>query len=332
MSLERLAGQIQRCRKCRLWKMRENAVPGEGNPKARLFFVGEAPGREEDKRGRPFVGAAGKILDESLERAGLKRKGIFITSVLKCRPPVNRNPRKDEIEKCRSYLASQIEEVDPDVILALGRFGHKALSGKSMKVSEARLTTGEYAGRVLAATYHPAAVLYNRRLQRHLTSDLKRAWKLAKSEDVRIISGPTRRGKKTVRLQSAGGAIFRKGRILLIRKRSEKLWCLPKGQLEEGENIEQAARREMKEETGLRNLRIEQRLCDVEYSYFWPQDNINYQKEAAYFLTRAPGKQKPRLENRFDACKWCTERDAQELLHHDNDVHVVKEAFKATQK
>lgn len=332
MSLERLAGQIRRCRKCRLWKTRENAVPGEGDPKARLFFVGEAPGRQEDRRGRPFAGAAGKILDKSLETACLKRKDVFITSVLKCRPPGNRNPRKDEIEKCQLHLASQIEEVDPDVVLALGSFGHKVLSGKSMNVSKARLITGEYAGRVLMATYHPAAVLYNRRLQRLLTSDLKKAWKLAKSEDVRIISGPTRRGKKTVRLLSAGGTIFRKGRILLIRKRSEKLWGLPKGRLEEGESTEEAARREMEEETGLQNLRMEKKLCEIEYSYFWPQDDINYQKSVAYFLARAPGNQRPRLEDRFDAYIWCTRQDAQKLLHHDNDVRTVREAFKALRK
>lgn len=332
MSLERLAGRIRRCRKCRLWKKRENAVPGEGNSKARLFLVGEAPGREEDKKGRPFVGAAGRILDESLKRAGLKRKDVFITSVLKCRPPGNRNPRRDEIEKCRTYLTSQIEEVDPEVVLALGSFGHKVLSGKSMKMSKARLTTTEYAGRVLVATYHPAAVLYNRRLQRFLTSDLKRARNLSKSDDVRIISVPARRGKETIRLRSAGGAIFRKGRILLIRKRSERLWGLPKGQLEEGESGEETAQREMEEETGLDNIRINQKLCEIEYEYFWSLDDVNYRKEVAYFLAHAPGNKKPRLEDRFDAYRWCTRQDAEKLLYHSNDLRVMREAFNALRK
>lgn len=332
MTLEKLARQVKRCRRCRLWKTRKKAVPGEGNGSARIFLVGEAPGREEDEEGRPFVGAAGKILNDCLEKAGLKRKEVFITSVLRCRPPGNRNPRKDEIEKCRPHLISYIEEIDPDIVLALGSFGYKVLSGRSTKVSQARSGAGEYGGRILMATYHPAAILYNRRLMKHLTSDLKRAKELTESETVRIISRPAKRGKKRKTLQSAGGVIFRRGRILLIRKRSEKLWCLPKGQLEKGENLEQAALREMREETGLKLLEIEQKLRDIEYSYHWPQDDVNYRKRVTYFLTRASGNQKPELQGRFDKYKWCTEREAVKLLYHRNDINIAKMAFNILRK
>ena len=331
MSLEELARRVRRCRRCRLWKTRERAVPGEGDRNARIFLVGEAPGREEDKQGRPFVGAAGKILNESLKKAGLMRDGVFITSVLRCRPPGNRNPRKDEIEKCRPHLESYIEAVDPCAVVALGSFAHRALAGKSTKVSEARLETREYEGRPLISTYHPAAVLYNRRLLKHLTSDLKRAKEFAESEDTRIISRPTRKGKRDISVKTAGGVIHRGGRILLIRKKSEKLWCLPKGHVEKGESPERAAMREMEEETGLRSIRIEQELCDVEYSYYWPQDDVNYRKKVTYFLARAP-RGKPEPEFRFDEYRWCTESEATDLLFHQNDVNVARKAFKAIRK
>ncbi|MFQ5909624.1 MAG: uracil-DNA glycosylase family protein [Thermoplasmata archaeon] len=332
MSLEELARQVRRCRKCVLWRTRKKAVPGEGDSDARIFLVGEAPGREEDKKGRPFVGTAGRILDESLKKANLKREEVFITSVLKCRPPGNRNPRRAEIEKCRYHLESQIEEVDPDVIVALGAFGSKVLTGKSEKVSEARRVTGEYEGRLLVTTYHPAAVLYNRRLMKHLGSDLRKAKEFAESEDVRMISRPAREGKRNVSVCSAGGVILRGGRILLIRKRSEKLWCLPKGHREKGEDSEQTALREMREETGLGLSEVEGKLCSVEYSYYWPQTDVNYYKEVTYFLARAPGNQKPKLESRFDRYRWCTEQEALKLLHHRNDISVAKKAFKVQKK
>jgi DNA polymerase len=331
MSLEELARRVRRCRRCGLWKTRERAVPGEGDRNARIFLVGEAPGREEDKQGRPFVGAAGKILNESLKKAGLMRDGVFITSVLRCRPPGNRNPRKDEIEKCRPHLESYIEAVDPHAIVALGSFAHSVLAGKSVKVSEARLETREYEGRPLISTYHPAAVLYNRRLLKHLTSDLKRAKEFAESEDVRIISRPVRKGKRDISIKTAGGVIHRRGRILLIRKRSEKLWCFPKGHVEMGEAPERAAMREMEEETGLGSIRIELELCEVEYSYYWPQDDVNCRKMVTYFLARAP-EGKPEPEFRFDKYKWCTEAEAVGLLFPQNDVNVAREAFKAIGK
>lgn len=329
MTLDALSRRVRTCRKCRLWKTRTNAVPGEGRLGARLFLVGEAPGRQEDELGRPFVGAAGRILDEGLEKASLKREDVYITSVLRCRPPRNRNPRSDEIENCRPYLVSYIEEVNPVVVLALGAFAHKVLSGKPAKVSDARKILGEYDSRVLVTTYHPAAVLRNPGLLRTFVSDLKRAKELSESDDVTVLSGPARRGKRTVHEKSAGGVVLRRRRVLLIHKRSERLWCLPKGHIEHGESTEEAALREMREETGLRSLKLERRLQDIEYEYYWPQDDANHHKTVVYFLTSAKGSEKPILEKGFDSYRWCPENEAIERLHYRNDRKVVKSAFKA---
>lgn len=138
-------------------------------------MVGEAPGREEDRLGRPFVGSAGKILDDALARSGLKRKDIFLTSILKCRPPQNRNPKASEIVACRPYLVRQIEAISPNVVVALGGFGFKGLTGTTPKIADMRGRRLEFEGIPVVLTYHPAAVLRNRRLMRKFVNDLKRA-------------------------------------------------------------------------------------------------------------------------------------------------------------
>ncbi len=181
MSLEEIARRIRECMRCSLHLTRINAVPGEGNPKARIVFVGEAPGRNEDLQGRPFVGAAGKLLTELLGEIGLTRKDIFITNVVKCRPPNNRDPKPEEISACLPFLKKQLEIIDPDIIVALGR--HSALTllrlaGKEersiMKV-RGKVFEVELFGRrrKLIPTLHPAAVLYNPRLRPLLESDFK---------------------------------------------------------------------------------------------------------------------------------------------------------------
>jgi DNA polymerase len=171
--LEKLSSQIKVCISCPLHKSRKNAVPGEGNWKSRIMLIGEAPGFNEDEQGRPFVGRAGKLLEEFLNSIGKKREEVFITNVVKCRPPNNRQPEEDEIKICTSlYLDKQIELIKPKLIVCLGnvsaryifkKFGLKFESmnkthGKVFSVSNLFIQTK------IIATYHPAAILRNRNL------------------------------------------------------------------------------------------------------------------------------------------------------------------------
>lgn len=129
--LRELEEEIRRCTKCPLHRHRAKAVPGEGDPNAKVFFIGEAPGRNEDLEGRPFVGAAGKLLNRLLELAGLSRSAVFITNVVKCRPPGNRDPRPEEIEACAPYLDRQLAAVRPDIVVTLGRHSTAYLLGRA---------------------------------------------------------------------------------------------------------------------------------------------------------------------------------------------------------
>jgi len=171
--LEKLSLQIKSCDKCPLHKSRKNAVPGEGNWKSKIMFIGEAPGFNEDEQGRPFVGRAGKLLEEFLISIGKKREEVFITNVVKCRPPNNRQPEEEEIKICTSlYLDKQIELIKPKLIVCLGnvsanyifkKFGLKFESmnkqhGKIFSISNLFLQTK------IIATYHPAAILRNQNL------------------------------------------------------------------------------------------------------------------------------------------------------------------------
>jgi DNA polymerase len=177
--LKRIATKIRRCRKCPLAKSRKNAVPGEGAYNARIMLIGEAPGRAEDEQGLPFVGYAGNILDEVLKGSGLQREQVFITSILKCRPPDNRNPKAPEISACEPHLVSQVDIISPKVLVALGRFGLRGLTGKTGKVGDMRKKKLEYNGVPIVITYHPAAIIYNRKLQKTIISDLEKARRLA---------------------------------------------------------------------------------------------------------------------------------------------------------
>lgn len=175
-----VAEQIRSCSACPLYKGRKNAVPGEGSLNAQVMFIGEAPGRREDETGRPFVGAAGKLLDELLNRAGLERTGVFITNVVKCRPPNNRDPREEEVEACSKHTNRIIEIISPKIIVTLGNHSGKyvfeKLAGLEWHgVSRARGRV--YSAKVLGIevriipTYHPAAALYNPKLKERLESD-----------------------------------------------------------------------------------------------------------------------------------------------------------------
>jgi DNA polymerase len=179
--MENIATEIKTCRRCDLWKQRRNAVPGEGNLDALVLFMGEAPGYYEDVKGRPFAGAAGKLLDKLLSDIGLSRKEVFIGNVLKCRPPENRDPLKKEIKTCTPYLDQQIKIIKPKIIVTLGRhstsyiFSKLGLKNKGItklhgKIHKIRLLGFQIS---LIPMYHPAAVLYNIGYKEELESDFQ---------------------------------------------------------------------------------------------------------------------------------------------------------------
>jgi uracil-DNA glycosylase len=172
-SLEKIAADVRGCPLCKLSQSRKNAVPGEGQLSAKIMFIGEAPGRSEDEEGRPFVGAAGRILDGLLKKAGIQRSQVFITNIVKCRPPNNRVPEEDELTACRPYLDRQIALIKPKVICVLGRTAYSSLLGGS-SITANRGKIVERGGQKYFLTFHPAAVIYNKGLRSALEADLKK--------------------------------------------------------------------------------------------------------------------------------------------------------------
>ena len=180
--LEAIAAEARECRKCGLGGTRTNAVPGEGSPKTRILFVGEAPGADEDAQGRPFVGRAGQLLDKIIEACGLKREDVFIANILKCRPPENRDPRPDEIVSCLPFLQRQIEILNPEVIVALGAHAARTLLNTNQGIGQLRGEFQEYCNGIgrppikLIATYHPAYLLrsYTPDNRRRVWEDMKK--------------------------------------------------------------------------------------------------------------------------------------------------------------
>jgi len=327
--LEDIASKVRGCTLCRLHQSRTCAVPGEGPIDAHVFLIGEAPGRQEDAAGQPFVGSAGKVLNKALAAARLSREDVFITNVVKCRPPANRAPTADEIEACRPYLRSQIEAVRPRVLVSLGSTALRGLLGPTPRLSEARGKDLAFDGTPVQATYHPAAVLYNRRLESALRTDLKKVARRVPTKPPRIRSAPPRAGRPVRPGRSAGAAVMNaEGRILLLRKSGEQIWCLPKGTLEPGETTEETAVREVHEETGL-HVKLLGPLTEVRYAFYWPPDGVNVDKTVTYFLaTPIGGRVKP--EPGFDEGRWVTRTEAMKLLHWPNDREVVTRAFDAT--
>ena len=165
--LGKIAEEVRRCCKCGLGSSRTNAVPGEGNPAARIVFVGEGPGADEDAQGRPFVGRAGQLLDRIITAMGLNRSDVYICNVLKCRPPDNRDPKPEEIISCLPYLQRQIEMINPEIIVALGAHAARALLDNNKSIGQLRGIFHEYypclgkAPIKLMATFHPAYLLRN---------------------------------------------------------------------------------------------------------------------------------------------------------------------------
>jgi len=175
--LEKIARKVSSCKKCLLYKNATKSVPGEGNPQSEVMFVGEAPGYWEDQQGRPFVGKAGKLLNDLLQLIKLPRENVFITNVIKHRPPGNRDPLPEEIEACKEFLDDQIKTVDPKIIVTLGRFSlNKFLPGEFISKIHGQARFMEFAGRkrIIIPMYHPAAALRNERVMEELKSDFQK--------------------------------------------------------------------------------------------------------------------------------------------------------------
>ncbi len=193
--LRRISEEIEACSKCPLHLTRRRAVPGEGNPNAEVMLIGEAPGEVEDETGRPFVGAAGKLLNSLLQDIGVDRSSLYITNVVKCRPPNNRDPTDEEINACKPYLIRQIAVVRPRRIVTLGRHSTRVILGLGgLRVSEISRVRGRVFRVTIAGvevevypTYHPAAALYNPSLRGVLKEDLAKAIRAGGSSPASIL-------------------------------------------------------------------------------------------------------------------------------------------------
>ncbi len=173
-TLERIREDIGDCTRCRLHKHRKNIVYGVGNPKAELVFIGEGPGHDEDVQSIPFVGRAGKLLTQIIEAMGLRREDVYICNVIKCRPPENRNPEKDEIATCSPFLLRQLAVIAPKVIVCLGNIAAQTLLGTHKSISQFRGQWLDFRGSRLIATYHPAYLLRNPAAKGEVWNDLKK--------------------------------------------------------------------------------------------------------------------------------------------------------------
>jgi len=171
--LEKIQTHLGNCKRCGLCDTRTNIVFGDGDPDARLMFIGEAPGHHEDLQARPFVGKAGELLDKMIEAMGLTREGIYIANVIKCRPPENRNPTADEITKCEPFIRQQIAAVDPEVIVTLGKFGANTLLQRDGSLSQIRGTWQDFDGIPVMPTFHPAYLLRTPAAKRDAWADLQ---------------------------------------------------------------------------------------------------------------------------------------------------------------
>lgn len=173
LTLEDIRKEMGDCQRCGLHETRHHIVFGEGNPKADLVFVGEAPGQNEDLQGRPFVGRAGQLLTKIIEAMGLKRKDVYICNILKCRPPGNRNPKPDEIKVCEPFLIKQLSSIGPKVICALGTFAAHTLLKNDVPISLLRGKFHSYHDIKLMPTYHPAYLLRNPEAKKKVWEDVQ---------------------------------------------------------------------------------------------------------------------------------------------------------------
>jgi DNA polymerase len=172
-TLDGLAAAAAGCTLCRLSEQRKTVVFGEGDPKAAVMFVGEGPGAEEDRTGRPFVGQAGRLLDRMIFAMGFEREQVYIANVVKCRPPGNRDPKEDEVAACAAYLERQIDLIRPKVIVALGKPASRRLTGTDKPMGALRGRWSSYRGVPLMPTFHSAYLLRNPKAKREVWEDLK---------------------------------------------------------------------------------------------------------------------------------------------------------------
>jgi DNA polymerase len=172
-TLNHIRRELGDCQRCKLSRSRKRIVFGAGDPRARLVFVGEGPGFEEDQRGQPFVGAAGRLLTRIIEAIKLNRSQVYICNIIKCRPPGNRNPEPDEIKTCFPFLKRQIAAIQPDLIVALGTFAAQTLLDTSQPISKLRGRFHVYEGIKVLPTYHPAYLLRNSNKKRDVWEDMK---------------------------------------------------------------------------------------------------------------------------------------------------------------
>ena len=183
-SLEELRAAIGDCQRCKLCSGRTNLVFGVGNPNAKLMFVGEGPGRDEDLQGEPFVGRAGQLLTDIITKGmGLKRDDVYIANVVKCRPPENRNPEPDEVASCEPFLKKQIDIVRPEIIIALGKFAVQTLLQSKVPITKLRGNWHSYHGIKLMPTFHPAYLLRNPGDKKLVWEDIKKVLKEMNGEN-----------------------------------------------------------------------------------------------------------------------------------------------------
>ena len=183
-TLDEIRRELGDCKRCKLHRTRQTVVFGEGSKKAKLMFIGEGPGYDEDVQGRPFVGKAGQLLTKIIQSIHLQREEVYIANIIKCRPPQNRNPEPDEIQSCYPFLMKQIKAIQPRIICALGSFAAHTLLQTDAKITSLRGRVFDLSGIQVFPTYHPAFLLRNPERKREVWEDMKRiAEEMAKEDD-----------------------------------------------------------------------------------------------------------------------------------------------------
>ena len=173
-NLDELSLSIKQCGRCKLCKTRQNVVFGVGNPDARVMFIGEGPGADEDRLGEPFVGKAGQLMNKAFDVVGIKRENVYIANIVKCRPPLNRDPAPDEVKACIDYLRNQVLIIKPKIIVLLGRIALTNILGEQYKISATRGNWIEKKGIIYMPTWHPAALLRDETKKIDFIEDLKK--------------------------------------------------------------------------------------------------------------------------------------------------------------